>query len=703
MIYGEKMKNICKEDFGLNWSVILLVTVFLNIILIHFAIAQEEETQRVYDLGNITVTAQKQVENVQEVPISISVFNGQDIEDRGIQSVLELADFVPNLSIYQNAWSNIITPSMRGIHAHAHTFSVSTALYVDGVPNISCISYDDGILDIERIEVLRGPQGTLYGKNAEAGVISIITRQPDNEFRGKVTLQGGSLLSTENDDGLCGTFSLNLSGPLVENRLFIGIAGKYYQQQGYIENVSTGDTANDKERWYGHGHLRWTPTDKLDISLLFSQMKYDDKGPNFGMTDLGFSAYGLPTNEYRQESSNIDPYNKSTENSQALKVTYDFNNILKLTSVTARRVYKDKRWSDLDLSQLSISHSKMDSQFEKLSQELRLNYARDRIKWLTGIYYDMDDDDYYNEVVSDYSIMASTTDRDYEGESYAAFANFTYQMLQDFNTVVGLRYEKQDRKIKDNVTGGQRSDSWESITPKVVLEYFFTPSIMSYIGATKGFRSGGFNVPDIGAEYESYDQEELWSYEIGLKSAFLENRLIINGAAYYMDIEDMQVDEAISYLETYTTNAAEASGYGFELGAKVKLLKSLSMTAGFGYNHIEFDKFQDALGDYKGNTPSFAPEYTFNFGAQYRHSNGFCAGADLIGYGKMYLDNANAYSRDAYRIVNAKIGYETEQFDVYVYGKNIFDKKYDMIGYSGGYGIIYSDPGEIGLQVTYRF
>jgi iron complex outermembrane receptor protein len=226
---------------------------------------------------------------------------------------------------------------------------------------------------------------------------------------------------------------------------------------------------------------------------------------------------------------------------------------------------------------------------------------------------------------------------------------------------------------------------------------------MSYVGATKGFRSGGFNVPDVGSQYESYDQEEIWSYEAGLKSTFLENRLVVNGAAYYMDIENMQVDEAISYLETYTTNAAEASGYGFELDGTARLFGGLSATAGFGYNHIEFDRFQDALGDYKGNMPSYAPEYTFNIGAQYRHGSGFYAGADLIGYGKMYLDHANAYSRDAYRIVNAKTGYETERFDVYLYGKNIFDEGYDLVGYSGGYGIIYSEPGEIGLQLAYRF
>jgi len=654
-------------------------------------------------LETITVTAQKQEENVQEVPISISVFTEQDVEDSSIHSIRDIADFVPNLSIYQNGWANIITPSMRGIHAHGHTLSTATALYIDGVPSLSCLGFEDGILDVERIEVLRGPQGTLYGKNAEAGVISIITRQPDNDFRGKVSIRAGKFLSTETGDGLGGTLGLNLSGPLVKDKFFAGFAGRYQKQEGFIENAVTGETANDKKRGFGRGYLRWTPTDQLDISFTISHMAYDDDGPNYGMTDKGTSAYMLPSNKYRQESSNISAYNESVDSSQALKVIYDINDVLKLTSVTARREYQDKRWTDLDLSQFSISHSKMDSEFKKVSQELRLNYANEKLKWLLGFYYDRDDDDYFNEVVPESSPLASINDRKLDGDSYAAFVNITWPLLRSLNLVSGLRYEQQDRELKDNVYGFKREDSWESVSPKLVLEYFFTPSIMSYIGATKGFRSGGFNVPDVGAEAKSYDQEELWSYEIGFKSAFSENRLIVNGAAYYMDIDDMQVDEAISYLETYTTNAAEASGYGFELDVAARLYKGLSLIAGLGYNHIEFDRFRDTKGDYKGNSPSFAPEYTFNIGAQYRHINGFYARADLIGYGKMYLDNANAYSRGAYEVVNAKIGYETESYDVYLYGKNIFDKRYDLIGYSSGYGVIYNEPGEVGLQLTYKF
>ena len=154
---------------------------------------------------------------------------------------------------------------------------------------------------------------------------------------------------------------------------------------------------------------------------------------------------------------------------------------------------------------------------------------------------------------------------------------------------------------------------------------------------------------------------------------------------------------------SWITNAAEATSQGIELEIAAKVTDNLSLMGGLGYTDCAFDTFSDANGNYEGNQNPFAPEYTFNLGAQYRHADGFYARADLIGYGEMFLDKANQYSRDAYQIVNAKIGYEAENFDIYLYGKNIFDEVYDAEGYYGGVYVVYSDPGEYGLQLTYRF
>ena len=662
-----------------------------------------KQTRRETKLENIKVTAQKQEENVQDVAISMSVFNELDIEDRKIESVLDIADFVPNLMIYQHGASGMNTPTMRGISANIESLKVASGLYVDGVSITNSIGYEVEILDVERIEVLRGPQGTIYGSGAETGAINIISRLPDNEFRGKVSAEGGKLLSSETDDRLAGALSFNISGPVLTDQLFFSVAGKYYQKGGFIENTLTGNPEDDREHWYGKVHLRWTPTDKADISLIASRLEYDDDALSMGLGENGAAAFGLPLSLSRQVSSNLEGGNKSNSNALSLKIDYDISDSLTLTSVTANSRYNENLLQDWDFSPTTIFHNDKTNQYDNLSQELRLNYSKERLKWLLGFYYDNYHTDADWVTSSIFPGFGGTTNRDYDGDTYAVFANLTYPLTTELSLITGLRYETESQEFKDNVLNLHDEDSWNSVSPKIGLEYRFKPEIMAYVNLSKGYRSGGYNITATNPQYYSYDKENLWSYEIGFKSIFFDNRILINGSIYYMDITDMQVDTAVSPVENFVTNAAEATGKGIELELTARVTDSLSFMAGYGYNDTEFDKFSDALGDYEGNQNPFSPEYTFNLVAQYRHAGGFYARADLIGYGQIYFDKANEYSRDAYEIVNAKVGYEAENFDVYLYAKNLFDKEYDSDGYFSGFYTIYSDPGEAGLQLVYRF
>jgi len=702
------MKSLMK--LFVTWVAAFLVSVALVPFSVTTALAQEKEEsaaqeedisqegtpKKEYALETMTVTAQKQEENVQEVPVSITVFDEQDIEDKKIESVWEIADFVPNLMFFDTGMSSMVSqPTMRGVSAPGMSFTTSIGLYVDGVPTLSSFGFEEGILDIERIEVLRGPQGTLYGKNTETGVINIITRQPDNEFRGRISAEGG--------EDKKGQFSLNLSTPIQKDKLFLGIAGQYYQKDGFVKNTVTGDAEDDRERWFGRAHLRWTPADDLDISLIVSRLTHDDGGSSMNLAENGAAMFRLPVPPDRKVSSNIETYKKSDNDTQSLKITYNINDALRLTSVTARKVTTLDAVADFDFSSATLMHGFQDSEHSKLSQELRLDSSSEKLKWLVGLYYDKDNRDISMDIKSDIPPMVSTIDREFDGDAYAAFGQLSYFLTQRLNLVGGLRYEEQKMEFEDHVLGTRHDDSWDEISPKIALEYRFTPAIMTYASVSKGYRSGGFNVVAADPQYVSYDAETLWSYEIGVKSTFLNKQIMLNGSVYYMDITDMQVEEAVSPFVSYTTNAAEATAMGGELEITAKVSDGLTLMTGFGYCDIEFDSFKDALGDYKGNKNPYAPDYTFNIGAQYRHESGFYTRADLIGYGKMYFDKANKYSRDAYEIVNAKIGYETEHFDVYLYGKNLFDKEYDSDGYYGGFYTIYSDPGEIGLQAVYRF
>jgi len=709
---AQALKKILK-DTGLTYTITNQGTVVLRkkkMVVAQREVGKKEPTEekkeakRPVEIEQMVVTAQKQEENVQEVPMSITVFDSMDIEDKKIESIRDMADFVPNLMIYQHGAFGLNAPTMRGITARPESFRVSTGLYVDGVPVLMGPGFLNEMLDIERIEVLRGPQGTIYGKGTEAGAISIITRQPDNEFRGRVSAEGGKLLSGETGNRLKDRFTLNLSGPILKDRLFFSLAGLYYDSDGYIENTMTGHDVNDRERWFGRVHLRWTPTDKLDISLIASRLECDNGAGNMNMGENGAAMFGLPAPEDRKVTSNVEGEYEVRNDLQSLKIVYDISDSFTLTSVTTNWEYEDDpSQMDFDFSPATLMHGDKDSEYNKISQELRLNYSAERLKWLVGLYYDRDDIDMYYESISDIPMMAGVTNRDIDGDTYAVFANLTYPLTGKLSMIAGLRYEKEEQDFEDNISHLKADDSWNELSPKIALEYRFTPAIMTYVSASQGYRSGGFNVTATDPDYISYDEEELWSYEIGVKSAFLDNRLIINGSVYYMEIDDMQVEEAVSPMELYITNAAEATGKGVELEITARPYDGLALMAGFGYTDIEFDDFEDVLGDYEDNENPWAPEYTFNIGAQYRHYSGFYARCDLIGYGKMYFDKANDYSRDAYEIVNAKIGYEAKDFDIYLYGKNLFDKEYDSDGYYGGFYTIYSDPGEVGLQLVYRF
>ena len=171
-----------------------------------------------------------------------------------------------------------------------------------------------------------------------------------------------------------------------------------------------------------------------------------------------------------------------------------------------------------------------------------------------------------------------------------------------------------------------------------------------------------------------------------------------------MQIDDMQVKiYPAGYSNSYVDNAAKATSQGFELGFNAILTDSIKLFASYGYTDATFDEYNDGTSDYSNNKITFAPDYNYNIGVQYRDANGYFARADLNGFGRTYFDNTNEYSRDPYRVVNAKIGYETEDYDIYLYGKNIFDEEYHSIGMYSGYGVLYSEPREIGVQLAYRF
>ncbi len=661
------------------------------------ALAQDQTTQskserETLDLGAITVTAEKQEENVQDVSLSLTVMDALDIEDMNIETVNEIADFVPNMMNWNDGMATVNKVTIRGISAPSFTRnSTSVGMYVDGVPTLGNFGFEEGIVDLERIEVLRGPQGTLYGKNTQAGAINIITRRPDNDFRLRVSAEAGQWMTSESGDRLTNGATVSFGGPILKDKLFYSLAGDYKHKDGYIENTTNNETEFERDNTFGRVKLRWIPTEDLDISLQSSSLLYDQKGNNMN---------SLEADDRYQKTSDLVGDQESKIDSQSLTISYDLSGSLNLTSITSRKKTTFTGTSDFDFSSVHSAHGSQDgTESETTSQELRLDSKTERLNWLVGLYVD---NEKRNDVYSQTSIDPNyvyTLDTKLTGNAQALFGQVGYFLTEKLKFIGGLRYERQIFDIEGLLYAGDLDDSWENVSPKIAAEYHATQDLMTYIDISEGYRTGGFNGLANDPEYYQYDDESLRSYEIGIKSLLLNKSLMLNAALFYMDIKDKQVEEVTDTTLVFVTNAAEATSTGVELELTARITDSLTLVGGYGYTDSKFRKFSDASGDYEGNKTTYSPDYTYNISVQYRQENSFYVRLDLIGYGEMYFDKANDTSREAYQLVNAKVGYETDHFDIYLYGKNISNEEYD----SDTSFTLYSDPGEYGLQVVGRF
>ncbi len=635
-----------------------------------------KDTQQPQD--QIIVTAQKVEENVQEVPISMSLLDEFAIEDNNIRTISDIGLYVPNLQQFSVGGAGMYTPGMRGLTADVHTASSTVATYVDGIPYLSSMGNDVVLEDIERVEVLRGPQGTLYGKNAYSGVINIITKSPGDQTRGKIKIELGQDNKRE--------YTFNVSGPLVKNKFYGGICAKHYEKDGFIRNEYLNKMDDGRKDDTIKLYLKYTPMDRLAVSLISTWLEKDD-----GATTIMPLAAPDPKKTY----SNLEGYTKSKSRSHALKLEYLMDNMA-FSSVTTYKRYDDKRAIDYDYSPADISHVKVDSRYKDYSQEFRLNGRTGRIQWLGGLYLDKNNEDPFHTRNG-----MPATDSTTESDSIGIFANIDYPLGNDFVLTSGIRYDQDNIETNDRLKNYANDKSYSEISPKIGLKYTVNQHLFSYATVSKGYKRGGYFML-APADLKSYDKETLWNYEIGVKTSLFDDKLLFNMSIFYMDIEDMQVATNLTPLSAYISNAAKATSKGLELETAYQAFKYLTLFANLGYAKTQFDKFSDNLGDYSNNDNPFAPRYNYSLGFKYRDNRGIFGKFDINGQGSFYADKANQFESKSATIINAKIGYETDQYEIYVYGNNITDEAYNIDGYFNYYTLL-SSPREIGIQMAYRF
>ena len=737
------MKN-WKRTFLLVGVVIVIfaVAVILNLFSVPFAAAQEEKAKQEtvqgekvreeHKLETITVTAQKREENIQEVPASITALSDIQIEDAGIKDIEDLKYYTPNLHIQKMGNRVEQYLSIRGMF---NKISPTVGVFVDGVSYSENLAYDPDLYDIERIEVLKGPQGTLFGRNTEAGAIRIITKKPGNIWEGKGSAGYGDYDSQD--------YSAAIRGPLIKDRLFFGISGKRYLSDGYYKNDYLGtDDVEDMDDTSGRARLRWTPTDAWDIMLSVNADRYDDS----------YGCYA-PLEEMRRHTHHVnldyEGYIENDLNGQSLSLDYE-GDWFKFTSITAHRDADYDLAYDMDFTQFDKWRNYFNKDHDQWSQEVRLASPKDSgpFKWLIGGYYfdeDMDTDCTldFRQGFAQWGIPAymTTQKSEVDTENYAFFSQATYTLWEKLGLTAGLRYDRDKKEFNGTefdtpdvmgkgVTAVKSDKTFSEWLPKFAIDYRFTQDFMGYASISRGYTSGGFNTRSTSVLGLPYDLEYSWNYEAGVKSSWLDNRLILNLAAFYIDWKDKQVATSIAPQTIIIKNAAESTSMGFEVEAMARPATGLELTAGFGYTNVEFDDFKDAIFDQDPTSPTygqktgetdysdkkniFAPEYTYNLAVQYRYplsnSKTLFSRLELQGTGDFYYDFDNEIKESNYEIVNARLGYEGEYkgrgFELYLWAKNIFDEEYatsvfgsGAMGWFGRAG----DPQTFGGTLTVRF
>jgi iron complex outermembrane receptor protein len=655
---------------------------------------EKEGVKRPIEIEEMVVTAQKREENIQDVPASITALSEVQIEDARIESTNEIHTYVPNFTSFKFGVSGFSYYSIRGQSNFIQT-TRSVGIYIDDVPT-SCAANatDSTIYDIERIEVLSGPQGNLHGMNSSGGVINIITKKPGNIWTAKAT---GGIGDYETH-----FYNASVSGPVVKDKLFIGLAGtREKQDEGYLDNGVTHPDTIDTQS--GRVQLRWTPIEELDI--IFSASGEDqDNGMGF-MVPVDDDPFKIPDVNLEDEHNDLDV------NTQSLRIKYKAPWFV-VTSVSARNSNEYDSVYTPDLTGMNLMNMKYLDDVTEYSQEIRLNSvdSDNPFQWIVGGFY------FEAEDTSDMTMNMDACLFDPTGMTppgLMTIEDTTYSVLDTTTYSAFGQADKKEINYKHKgVAPYDASETWEAWSPKFIVDYRWNPSMLTYASVAKGYKAGGF-AGGYTAETAAFDPQYVWSYEAGVKTDWLDRRLILNAAMFYSKAKDLQVirRDPITMLPDFR-NAAKATIQGLEVELLARPLQGLDIMASFGLLDTEFDdnKNIEENADYTGNEVPLSPAYTASLVAHYRSPWGIFVRGEAAWTGDTYYDEANTHEQEAYCIANGKIGYEKEHFDIYFFVNNIFDKEYWTFLYGTVMGMAATEeigsigpPRTLGVMATVRF
>lgn len=700
-------------------------------------------------LEEVIVTAQKRAENIQEVPISITAFSGEFLEENGIQRVSQVAHITPNFSIAGSTQPSNSRIQIRGIGAAGNNaIEPSVGVFIDGVYYPRPGSTIGLLKDISSFEVLRGPQGTLFGRNTVAGAMNITTRNPSQETEGAIELGYGAYDLYE----VGGSFNAALSDSVAGR-----IAFMHADRDGYGDNLLTGEEYGARDDLVVRGKLQFEVSDQLSVLVTADHAKINAEGigsevlnatsnPVFEARNAALYGASPVTDDSYDWKVNqvVNDDHEDEQSGVSVDINYEFANGTQLRSITAARTW-EATYTDGDVNiARELIPGTTDYDNETLSQELQLTSpGGETVDWLAGVYYY--EEEYDIDLVRDAGEAfcaptiaaiagpqfgaiclagpqegATTNAFTQELESLAVFGQATWNVNDALSTTLGLRWTDDEKDgdyvavvnnlaaglfaANENAVGMERNDSKTTWFGNV--SWNASDDLMLFATASTGYKSGGFNSQSGGSvplgDRRIFSPEETTNYELGVKSTLLDGTMTANATLYRMDIDDFQ-DRAFDGLSFVVLNAGEVRQQGIEVDINWVPIEPLRIVAGMGYLDSEYLSFRTAPGlpggppqDLTGERRNFSPEWQTSVTADWTQplGNGL---QWFVGTSWSWLDEQNVGTssnndpqamQDAYSIVNARLGLRSAagDWEIALFGNNLTEEDFCQTIFDQAFG-----------------
>ena len=677
-------------------------------------------------LEETLVTAEFRDITLQEQPNSTTVVSAAAIQASAGQHLEDILNLAPNVNFSSGA-SRARFFQIRGVGERSQfqePLNPSIAFIIDGI-DFSGLGTVGTLFDVEQVEILRGPQGTLHGANALAGLINVRTGQP--EAKPSLRLEASAAEYDPVSAGIVGT------GPLVKDTLLYRVAVNTYRSNGYIENDYLDiDDSNNRDETTVRGKLRWliNESNTLDLSATYIDV------------DNGYDAFSLDNTRHTQS----DQPGSDSQESGAARLQWHSALTHADMAVSASHARSESDYSyDEDWSYVGIAPGWEYSSFDQYLRDQDSNSAEIRFisndssrildastDWVAGLYYLGDRESLERR----YTYLQQDFRSNYDTDTSAIFGQFNTQLGAQLTLITGLRYEHRRTRYDDN-NGVDSSPSKGLWGGRLVVEYSPSGQHMLYGGVSRGYRANGVNAtilastdasmaPDIAAQLQrlqEFDEEYLYNYEAGYKGALLNGAMQARVAVFYMDRKDQQVkssliiprsDGSTAFID-HTVNAASGNNYGTELEIEWLATTQLRLNASIGLLATKFDEYTNAAGDdLSGRDQAQAPGYQYALGAQFDFGHGFYARMDFEGKDKYYFSDRHEVTAPAVDLLHMRIGYDASHWSVALWARNLTDEDYFVRGF-GGFGndprkqyavepyYQYGQPRLLGVSASYNF